>query len=129
MAFSGERRLRRSSRMHEALRFQLEAGAVRAGARALGLADHQGLGIAQSAPEAGVPEEVAALSPRLAPQRCFAGLVPCEQGSLPALIAPFELHARRAYLAAVGLRSHTALPVLQQASEGVRRILRDGPGA
>ncbi len=123
MTLREERRTRRSDVLKDALQLQLLSSAERTGARAMVLADQQGLVIAQSHAALPAAAEVAAYSPRLAPLGRWVGTLTCESGAENVAIAPFRLGKETAYLCALGLRSSKDLPSWIETRDGCRRIL------
>ncbi len=115
-----ERRGRRSSARHEALRYQLEAARDRGRLEALVLADDGGI-LVSSAGESGVCEELAAIGPLMARAPLGMPLPPLLRGGEVA-VRPIHLHGQDLFLVALGGNvARDAL--LNHSTQGVHRIL------
>ncbi|MFW6052136.1 MAG: hypothetical protein ACODAU_13240 [Myxococcota bacterium] len=115
-----ERRTRRSSERHVALRYQLEHTRERGGLRAVVLADGDGLAVV-SAGDHVMGEELAALAPLMASSPFGVRLSPLLRG-LEVAVRPLVLNGQQLYLATVG-GSMARDAVLAHSVQGVRRIL------
>lgn len=117
-----ERRRQRSDSKREALMYQLQACARRAGIEAMVLADEQGRVIARS-DRLPIAQEVAVFGPFLAKPKTWFGKVQLDGQSRSLAVSPFRLGTSTAYLCAVGAKRHNVGGAFLQAAAGVRRIM------
>ena len=119
-----ERRMERSEMRGEALGFQLQACAERAGATAMVLADPDGLLVATSRHGSNSSDEIAAILPFLALGSDFAGLMMNKiPGGEQVVVSAFNVAGIDLYLCAMGDYSERMHTEIARAKEGVRRIL------
>ncbi len=117
------RRVKRSDNIQEALNLQLTATAKRANFGSLVLADDRGLLVASTTKKK-VSEQMAALSPKLAPGlNTWHGRVHTNAGKLRLSIAPFRFGEGLLYLSALGGVSSSISRELFMSGLGVSRIL------
>ena len=115
-----ERRTRRSSQPHTALRYQLEHAREHGRFEALVLADDEGLVLA-AAGDKGVCEELGAMAPLMGRSPLGMRLPPLLRGGEVA-VRPLELNGQELFIASLG--GNVARDALLSASEkGVHRIL------
>lgn len=115
-----ERRSRRSSEDHVAVRYQLEHTRERAGLHALVLADNDGLEVAGAGDRA-IRAELSAMAPLIA--RCIMGvpLPPLLRGA-DVSVRAIELNGQPLYIASAG-GGMARDAFLAQSMQGVKRIL------
>ena len=120
-----ERRVRRSDELYEALVLQLSACASRARLRALVLVEGQGIPVARLGEITEEIEEIASISPSLAPSgRPWRGKIrTAEGGSRVVTIVRVRSDDGDLFLCAVGGLADVTTPELFLGSRGVRRIL------
>jgi hypothetical protein len=124
MLHQQERRVSRSDNLYEALELQLAATARRARFTSIILTDEQGLTVA-SCGNAGEAEDIAVLSPQLAPGgSLWQGKIRSGEGmNRLVTVAPFNSDAGRLFLCAVGGIGSCITSELLMGGRGVSRIL------
>ena len=119
-----ERRQSRSDNLYKALELQLASTAQRARFSSVILTEAQGVTVASTG-DAGELEEIAALSPQLAPGGKFwQGRIKSEDGSSRLFtVAPIVTESGKLYLCAVGGTGSLITTSLLMGGRGVDRIL------
>ena len=119
-----ERRTNRSDNIFCALELQLAATARRARFSSIVLTEEQGLTVASTG-NAGEVEEIAAMSPQLAPGgRIWQGKIRNDDGgSRLVTVAPIQSDTSKLFICAVGGNSSIITSALLRGGQGVKRIL------
>ena len=118
-----DRRQNRSHNIHDALSNQLAASAERAKFSAMVLADDLGLVVA-TAGNKGVCEQMAALSPLLAPgMKSWHGAVETNKGRVRLSVAPVRIDNTLLYLSASEGKQSQITRELFTSGKGISRIL------